>query len=117
MIETDNIKTLVKEAKEYLDAKVELAKLQAAESLSEGIAETASQLIIGAISILFLFFFSIFIAIYIGSLLDNYWYGFGIISGFYFLLLLFFAGFKKNILRTPIQNSVIKHFFKESEND
>lgn len=117
MIETDNISNLIKEAKDYLDAKVELAKLQAAESLSEGIALAVAQLIIGALLILFLFFFSIFIAIYLGSLLDSYWYGFGIICGFYLFILLIFAGFKKHLLKNPIQNSVIKHFFKESVDD
>ncbi|MEQ8624502.1 MAG: phage holin family protein [Vicingaceae bacterium] len=117
MIETNNIQSIIEESKEYLETKVEEVKLQAAENLSEGIAETASQLIIGGIAILFLFFFSIFIAIYIGSFLDSYWYGFGIVSGFYFLLLILFGSFKKSFLKLPIQNSVIKHFFKNLENE
>ena len=116
MIETNNIQSIIEESKDYLETKVEEVKLQAAESLSEGIAETAAQFILGAIAILFLFFFSIFMAIYIGSFLDNYWHGFGIVSGFYLLLLILFGSFKKLLLKTPIQNSVIKHFFKESVN-
>lgn len=116
MIETNNVQAIIEESKEYLETKVEEVKLQAAENLSEGIAETASQLIIGALAILFLFFFSIFMAIYIGSFLDSYWYGFGIVSGFYLFLLILFGGLKKSILKLPIQNKVIKHFFKDSEN-
>ncbi len=115
MIESENINNIIDEAKEYTKAKIELTKLEATEKLSEGMAKSVSFLIIGAFIILFLFIFSIFLALLIGDQMKNHLYGFGIVSLTYIFIISILFFFRHKLLKSPIQNSIIRQLFKGSE--
>ena len=115
MIETTNIKNIIDEAKEYTEAKIELTKREITDKLSEVMANSVSQIIIGSIALLFLFIFSIFSSLWIGYQMENYWHGFGIVSLIYIFIIVVLVIFRHKFLKIPIQNAIIRQLFKESE--
>jgi hypothetical protein len=93
--------------KDYVSKRVDLLKLQFTEksSLSAGIISFLSILLIAFSFFIILLNFGI--AFLIGESLGNMSYGFLIVSGFYFLVMLIVIGLKKRIVNA-IANKVIE---------
>jgi hypothetical protein len=103
----ENAETLVRESKEYLETKVEWAKLTMIEKSSGAISNLIYLLIKVLIVSLFLGFFSITAAVMIGNKLGDYYYGFFIIGGFYLLLLVIIYIQREKWIKTPVTNHII----------
>jgi len=99
--------TLIRESKDYLETKVEWAKLTVTEKSSGAISNLIYLLIKVTVVLLFIGFCSIALAIVIGKELDDYYYGFFIIGGFYLLLLLIIYIQRKKWIKTPVANHII----------
>jgi hypothetical protein len=108
----NSLDSLIDSAQEYGKTSVELLKLKALEKTSDVVSSAVSRAI--AIFILFMFFLiaSIGIAVWLGEIMGKYSYGFFIVAGFYGItgMVLFFFLHKK--IKTAVNNSIIKQFFK-----
>ena len=101
----------------YVEDKLLLLKLQAVEKISKLSSEMFSGLLIGIISLFIILFLSMMAAWYFGQLLNNVFWGFGIISAFYILVLILILVFRKKLLERSITNTVINIFFEQTAND
>ncbi len=101
----------------YVENKLLLLKLQAAEKISKLAGAMFSGLLIAVISFFIILFISMMIAWYFGQLLDNVYFGFGIISAFYVVLLILLLVFRKKMLERTITSTVINIFFEQTAHD
>lgn len=101
------IELLTESLKEYISINYELIRLQAVERSSVIGSGFISSLLVGAGTILCLFFISFGAGFYLSSRLGDTYSGFGIVAGFYLLLvLLMLAGRKK--LAERFRDSIIR---------
>lgn len=99
---------------EYVDDRMLLLKIQAAEKSGKLI----SAIIKMAVVALFIFFILLFVSImggyYFAELTGSMFYGFSIVAGIYIFLLLVFLLINKQFLSKRIMNTVIRIFFERS---
>lgn len=110
------VESLVNEIKDYVNTRVDQAKLSIAEKLSKILAYMISVLMAALVFFLFLVLISVAAAIAIGQWLDNYWLGFIMVAAICLLLGLIMWLSKDALLRRPIMNAFIGMLF-ENDND
>jgi len=113
----DDINDLRKDILEYIEVKLDLIRLHAAENLSRISSNIATMAIIGYLLFFIILFISFAAAFYIGSLLDSNELGFLCVSGFYTLLLFLFLIFRKQIVERPVIKAIVRLFFPKFEDD
>lgn len=106
--ETNSIESLLKKTGDFLETKVELLKLQAVDKVTGIGSSLASAIILIMVVSLMLFTLNIGIAIWIGELLGEVYYGFFIVSGFYLLVALLMYVFRSQWLKKPFHDRLIK---------
>lgn len=103
--------------RQYIGDKMLLFKLRA----SEQSARVSAMLMIGVILVLvgffLLFFISIMAGYYFAELTGSLFYGFGIITAFYFLVGVIILLVRKKHLQPYLTNMVIKMIFDKSNDD
>ena len=97
-----NINDLAEHVKEYVEARIDLMKIDAADRLSSAASSIASMLILMIMGIFFLLFASAAVAHKIGESLGSF-VGYSIVAGFYLTLLILIV-----LLREPLGNRVEK---------
>jgi len=112
--EKANIEDVVDNLKEYVNTRYELLTLKAGEKT----ANIGSQLILGLVLlfsfVLFVLFLSIGAGFYLAAVLGSAYAGFMLIAGFYLLLILILALFRKGMILKPLRNKIIRELFKEN---
>lgn len=98
---------MIETIKEYASKRIDLLKIEATEksSLSAGLVTYFIVLLVAFAFFIILFNFGI--AFLIGKALDNTSYGFLIVAGFYFLIMIFVIVFKNKIVNS-VADQVIK---------
>lgn len=112
--ELGNIK---KDIREYIEIKLDLLKLQTAESISKVVSGAAVGVILILLLSLILFFLSFAAGYFLASLLNSNELGFLCVAGFYLLLLVIILIFRKKIIDRPVIRSVVKVFFPNTGAD
>ncbi|GAO44972.1 phage holin family protein [Flavihumibacter petaseus] len=101
----------------YLEDRVLLLKLTATEK----IARLAAALVIFMVVLLLGFFLlllaSILAGYFFARVTGSIFYGFGIVTGFYLILLVLVLALRKRYLDPFITNTVVRIFFDKSEDD
>src|SRR5690349_5940585 len=97
----------------YVHYKLHLIKLQAVEKISKLSAAMFAGIVIVVLSFFIILFLSIMAAWYFGDLLGSPSKGFGIISAFYFVVLVLIIIFRKRVLERTITNTVINIIFEK----
>lgn len=110
--ETNSFEALYEKAHDYLDTRIELTKLKAVDKVSAFVSAFITRLIILFFIIIIVLFASIATAFLIGYATGGLQYGFFIVAGFYLLLVLLLYVFRKQWLRNPILDSIIKSLLK-----
>jgi hypothetical protein len=106
------VEDLFEKVEGYIKTNVELIKLRTIEKLSVVIASLASQVVL---LVLFSFFFlmvNIGLAMWLGQVMGQVYYGFFLIAGIYALLSIILFMFRDSIIKNPIVNSIISQFLK-----
>ncbi|MCU4158114.1 phage holin family protein [Carboxylicivirga sp. A043] len=108
---TEEMNEVKDDFEEYVNARLDLAKLHAAENLSRFMSGMILK--IGLFYLLFfvLFFASIAVAFWLNTLFESQGTGFIIIAGFYMLLALMFFAMRKTLIHKPVIQSFIQLFF------
>ena len=103
---------LASNIKDYVNARIDALKLNAAEKTSGIIANFVARIMV----IIFLFFFvglgSIALSLVLGLWIGNAWIGFLIVGLFYLLLALIVWATRDKLIRLPVMNAIIQQMFK-----
>ncbi len=105
-----------KELDQYIRDRLLLIKLQATEKTARLVALLFLVLIISLLGFFVLIFLSVMAGVYFSTTANSLYTGFGIVTGFYLVLLLTFVFCRKWISKQVI-NIVIRIFFDKNEED
>jgi len=92
----------------YLELRAELTKISSYEIISKLGASIVSALALVIFIFFFLFFLFLSLGFYFAKVFDSFYYGFGLVAGFYLFLLLVFIIIKKKFIEKPIMNKIIE---------
>jgi len=101
----------------YLSNRVQLVKLQLAEKSARVTTLLAAGLIIAFLGFFVLLFSSIMLGFYFSEILHSQFFGFGIVAGIYFLLLLLVVIFRKPLLDQFIFRKIVAILFDTDEDE
>ena len=104
---TSSFESLFKKTGEYVETRIDLMKLQAVNKTSEVTSSLVSNIIIVMLGMMTIMLLNIGIAFYLGEVLGGIHYGFFIVGGFYLLLATVLYVFRKDWLKTPVQDKMI----------
>lgn len=101
------IESLIEKGEQYGKTTIELLKLKTLDKSADVASNLVSWLIVVIFAVLFFLILNIGVALWIGELLGKSYYGFFAVSGFYLLLVLIFGIFRKQLIKKPINESII----------
>jgi hypothetical protein len=104
----NTLRTLLDNASDYLETRVELLKLQAIDKSSDITSSIVSRITIFIILIFAVFILNMGLAMWIGELLGKTYLGFFVVAGFYGLLALLLHLFRRSWLKEPVSTMIIK---------
>jgi hypothetical protein len=107
IFETEKIKTLTGQVKDYVQTRIDIAKLTAVKSGSEAAGNAALYLLLAVVGLFFLMFASIGAGFAVGHAINSNFGGFMIVAGFYLLLGIIIYAFRAKLIVSPITNAVI----------
>jgi uncharacterized RDD family membrane protein YckC len=108
---------LAESVKEYLNARIELVKLNVAEKSSEAMANVIAGVFVALVFFLFILFAGIALSIGLGAWIGNRWLGFLIVSLLYLVICLIIWFARGKIIRLPIMNAIIKQLFRNDDEE
>ena len=102
------VEELFEKGEQYGKTTFELLKLKTLDKSADVVSNLVSWLIVVVFAVLFFLIMNIGIALWIGELLGKSYFGFFVVSGFYALLALVFGIFRKQLVKKPLNNSIIE---------
>lgn len=102
------IEKLIERGEDYGKTSIELLKLKTIDKSANLVSNIISWSVIILFALLFFTLLNIAVALWVGDLLGNKTYGFFIVAGFYGLLTLVFLIFRKQLVKNPLNNSMVK---------
>lgn len=107
------IDSLLGKGEQYGRTTLELFKLKTLDKSSDVASNIVSWLVVVIFAVLFFLILNIGIALWLGELMGKAYYGFFVVSGFYLLLAIIFGIFRKQLLKEPLNNSIIKQVLED----
>ncbi len=98
---------------EYLEARWNLAVLNASSKTADAVSTIATTLVIAVLGMIILIFFSVGVALLIGEKLNSPSSGFFYVGLFYVVMGILIYAIKDKYIKLPIINSFIKKFYYE----
>jgi hypothetical protein len=111
----DNVKvieSLLESTLRYGLTEIELLKLKTLNKTSEVVSSLLPHAVVFLILGLFLLFFSLGLAFWLGEVLENNFYGFFVIAAFYAMVGLLIHFFMHKWIKKKICNYLVKQMFK-----
>jgi hypothetical protein len=102
------IESLIEKGEEYGKTTLELLKLKTVDKSSDVASTLVSWIVIIAFAIMFFTIINIGIALWLGTILGKSYLGFFVVAGFYGILTLLFSIFRKQLIKKPVNNSIVK---------
>ncbi|MES2811446.1 MAG: hypothetical protein V4670_03160 [Bacteroidota bacterium] len=112
-----NRETLFDKFENYTKTSITLFKLSSVEKSADVLSSLTSQVTIILIALMFILFTNIGLALWLGKLLNEYFLGFFIVSGFYLVLALVVFIFRNQMIKRPINDMVIKKLIQKTDLD
>lgn len=112
-----SIDILYEKAKKYTETSVELLALNTVDKTADVLSSLTSIVLIVLVVAMFTLFFNVGLSLFIGNLLNEYYLGFFIVSGFYLVLALVLYKFKDKIIKMPVANLIIAKLLKSKNSD
>jgi Zn-dependent protease with chaperone function len=111
------VEELADTVKDYVNTRIESAKLSIAEKSSAVIANMIAALIVAGVFMFFIVFSSIALAFGLGEWIGKAWAGFLIVALLYlvFGIIVWFA--RNKLIRLPLMNTFIKQLFSEEDEE
>lgn len=101
------IEILIEKGEQYGKTTIELLKLKTLDKSADVASTLISWAIVIVFAVLFFLILNIGIALWLGELLGKSYYGFFAVAGFYALLALIFGLFKEQLVKRPVNNSIV----------
>lgn len=101
--------------KDYVNNRIELVKLTAAEKSSSVVAVLIAGLVIAAIFTFFIVFAGVALALVLGEWMGKTWAGLLIVAGLYLLLGIIIWAAREKLIRLLIMNALIKQLFVQED--
>jgi hypothetical protein len=111
--DTTPIATLFERAEDYSKTTIKLLKLNAVDKTAEIVSSLFSMLLVAMTVVLSIVIASIGLALWLGKLVGDTYYGFFIVGGLYMLLAILFRLFREQWLKYPVSNSIIRQMMKQ----
>lgn len=111
-----NIELLYDKAKKYTETSMELFRLNAIDKTADVASSLMARMAIVMVVAMFTLFVNIGIALFIGKMMGEYYFGFLIVSLFYLVLAIVFHVFRNQFIKIPITNLVIEKLMKTKMN-
>lgn len=105
------VEELAETVKDYVNTRIESAKLSVAEKSSAVIANVIAGLIVAGVFFLFIVFSSIALAFGLGEMIGKTWAGFLIVAGLYLLFGVIVWSARIKMIQLPVMNALIKQLF------
>ena len=109
------VATLLERAEDYSNSTIELFKLNAIDKSADVVSSLVSRLAIFITVAMSLLIVSIGVALWVGKLLGDSFYGFFVIGGFYIILAILLHIFRHSLIKYPVSNSIIKQMLKQKK--
>jgi hypothetical protein len=110
--ESNIINELIEKTVEYGKSSLELAKLKALDKISDVVSSLMAQSVVIAILFSFMLFLNLGLALWIGKILGEIYYGFFVVAGFYCITAILIYFFMLKWIKKCVGNTVIKHVLK-----
>jgi hypothetical protein len=107
------VELLFQKVESYSNTTLEILQLKAIEKSADLISSFVAQIAIIAVALLATFAINIGIALWIGKLLGNSFYGFYVVGLFYTIVALLLYTFKNSWIKGPLHNSLISQMMKQ----
>jgi hypothetical protein len=107
------VELLIDRVKEYAETRISLIKLIAIDKASGFASNIVSMIILLMIFFTFIFCISISLALWIGSMLDSYIYGFLLVAAFYLVIGFIVFSLRNKLLKTPVSNKLISQLIDQ----
>jgi len=111
----DKVEELAGHVRDYVNNRVNAAKFSIAEKSSQVAAKILALIIVALVFFLFLIFASTALAYSLSKLTGELYWGFLIVAGIYFLLVVIIWKTKERFLRIPILNAILQQLFADAE--
>ncbi|RIA08748.1 hypothetical protein OE09_0570 [Flavobacteriaceae bacterium MAR_2010_72] len=111
----DSLEMLYEKARKYTQTSLDLLVLNTIDKSADVLSSLASRVFIALAVAMFTLFINIGISLFIGKLLNEYYLGFFIVSGFYFIIAGVLYVFKDKLIETPIANLIIAKLLKSKK--
>ena len=113
--DTTPIATLFERAEDYAKTTIKLVKLNAVDKTAEIVSSLFSLLVVSMTVVLSVIIISIGVALWLGKLLGDTYYGFFIIGAFYLLTAILLRIFREQWLKYHVSNSIIRQMMKQKK--
>ena len=113
----DKVEELASHVKEYVNNRITATKLAVADKSSKIAAKLIAIVIVALIFFLFMIFASTALAYALGKLTGKPYWGFLIVAGIYFLLVVIIWKTKDRFLKIPILNAILRQIFTEYDEE
>lgn len=100
-------------AQEYIETRVELLKVQAAEKMSQLLSNTIAWIVLACFMLFFLVFASIGLAWVLSEWTGRTYAGFFIVSGLYLLVGYGIFRGRERLLRRPLRDAIVRQLFEQ----
>jgi len=111
----NKLQQLSEEVKDYVNLRIDLVKLNIAETTSKVISNVAATLIAALIFLFFLFFASTGLALFLSAVIGNSYSGFLIVAGLYLVVGLIIWYARGKLIQIPVMNAIIRQLFANNE--
>lgn len=101
------IETLFEKGEQYGKTTIELLKLKTLDKSADVISNLGSWLVVAVFAVLFFLTLNIGVSLWLGKLLGESYFGFFVVAGFYAFLTLVFSVFRKQLIKKPVNESII----------
>jgi len=105
---------IIEQIKEYIEARIRLTKYKVIDQATGIIASVVAYSIVAVLGIFILLFFSITLALLLGSLIGSNWAGFGCLTLIYIILAVLVLKLKAKYIEGPLISLFISKLFKNN---
>lgn len=112
-----SVDMLYEKAKKYTETSAELLALKTVDKSADVLSSLITVVLIVIVVAMFTLFINVGLSLFIGTLLNEYYLGFIIISAFYLVLALVLYLFKDKFIKIPVTNLIIVKLLKSKNSD
>lgn len=111
------VEEIVGNLKEYINTRIESAKLSAAEKSSKLLANVIAGVVVGLVFFFFIIFAGVALSFGLGEWIGKTWVGFLIVAVLYLLIGMIAWGARGKLIRLPIMNALIQQFINDDSDE